>query len=280
MNKCLVTKLKAEVNNPNLPVFTPIHQITLDAIAASGNLSMSDKQIKVLDDFFISIGANDNSGIYTKMDVIFLPCICNQNVQKTLVNYKDLFATPTYADNIWQYQGSGVIKHSSVTSNVSRIRIQNISDFDSVNRSISIGYYRPNTPLANLSTYFVGYESSNQEAIINANILFLNTKSEDAVAYNGYRFRMNEQNAQFRGAIINVASGVASGVLIKDTENVTTPLIEEIGTPVTYNGVAVTRQYFNEWPFGIMLYGKPLTAAEQIVVANSIRDILNAFEIN
>ena len=45
MENCLVTKLKAVVNNPNLPVLkTDIDDFTKAAILASGNDSMTEAQ--------------------------------------------------------------------------------------------------------------------------------------------------------------------------------------------------------------------------------------------
>ena len=88
MNKCLVTKLQAVVNNPNLPFFESMQQITLDAIAASGNDNMTDAQKNALNHFFYKIGAVSNSALWQKIGGIFLPMICAKNNDTVITNYK------------------------------------------------------------------------------------------------------------------------------------------------------------------------------------------------
>lgn len=74
-NNCLVTRLKAVVNDDSLPVIETMQQFTLDAIAASGNNNMTDAQKWALNHFFYSIGAISNSGIYSKLQILGLPFI-------------------------------------------------------------------------------------------------------------------------------------------------------------------------------------------------------------
>lgn len=75
MENCLVTKLRAVINNPDLPVIETIQQFTLDAIAASQNSSMSDAQKAALNHFFYQIGAIDNNGIFAKLELLLLSFI-------------------------------------------------------------------------------------------------------------------------------------------------------------------------------------------------------------
>ena len=96
MNNCLVTKLKAVVNNPNLPVLkTDIDDFTKAAILASGNDSMTEAQKWALDTYFDSIGALNNSGAWTKIKALYIPAILTDRT-KIFVNYKDIQATPGY----------------------------------------------------------------------------------------------------------------------------------------------------------------------------------------
>lgn len=77
-----------------------INQFTLDAIEASGNSSMSDAQIEALNDFFAAVGAfGEESQIWSKLDKVYLPMICN-TLAKSCVNYVDnaVDATP---DSTW-----------------------------------------------------------------------------------------------------------------------------------------------------------------------------------
>lgn len=87
MGNCLITKLKATVNNPNLPIIETMQQFTLDAIAASGNSSMTDDQKWALNYFFYQIGAITDSSIYSKLIYLGLPMIAGDLAGATL-NYK------------------------------------------------------------------------------------------------------------------------------------------------------------------------------------------------
>lgn len=88
MENCLVKKLKAVINNPNLPYIETMQQFTLDAIAASGNNSMTDAQKWALNHFFYQIGAINSGNIFTKLKAIYLPVI-SADLQHTLINYKN-----------------------------------------------------------------------------------------------------------------------------------------------------------------------------------------------
>ena len=85
-NKCLITRMKAEVNDDSLPLIETMQQFRLDAIAASGNNSMTDAQKSALNHFFYSIGAISNSGIYSKLQILGLPFI-GTSMNTALHNY-------------------------------------------------------------------------------------------------------------------------------------------------------------------------------------------------
>lgn len=97
MKKCLVTRLKATVNDDSLPVIETMQQFTLDAIAASGNNNMTDAQKWALNHFFYSIGAISNSGIYSKLQVLGLPFI-GTSMDTALHNYIVGGASPVSLD--------------------------------------------------------------------------------------------------------------------------------------------------------------------------------------
>lgn len=99
MSTCLIKKLKAVVNNPDLPVIETMQQFTLDAIAASNNASMTDEQKYALNHFFYQIGAIQNNGIYAKMAYIGLPMIAG-NVAGALNNYKGNLAYTVSDDRV------------------------------------------------------------------------------------------------------------------------------------------------------------------------------------
>lgn len=88
MENCLVTTLKDSVNNPNLPYLEVMQQITLDAIAASGNSSMTDAQKLALNHFFYQIGAvKGQNSVYTKIYSMVLPLLASDS-EHALYDYK------------------------------------------------------------------------------------------------------------------------------------------------------------------------------------------------
>ena len=89
-----------------------LSQFTLDAIAASGKV-MTDEQKYAMEDFFTSIGAIDNNGIWAKLDKVYIPFI-GIDVTKGLVNYKDNNLDNTLnADNLTLVNGGVKVKGSS-----------------------------------------------------------------------------------------------------------------------------------------------------------------------
>lgn len=134
MDNCLVTKLKASVSNPDLPIFETMQQFTLDAIAASGNSSMTDAQKWALNKFFYQIGAIGNTALWQKVKALAIPMISNDNLSKAALNYVDntviatasgQFSNHGYYDgivNIAKYSGNrkgiGIVAFSTVTADI------------------------------------------------------------------------------------------------------------------------------------------------------------------
>lgn len=75
MENCLVTRLKAVVNNDSLPVLETMQQFTLDAIARSGNNTLTDEQKLALNHFFYQIGAISNNELWQSIDTLLIPII-------------------------------------------------------------------------------------------------------------------------------------------------------------------------------------------------------------
>lgn len=80
-------------NIGQIPVPRELTAFTKNAIKASGNTSMTEEQKLALDDFFINIGAPNNSGIFSKLEVLILPMICT-DVTKAFTNFKDNSVIP------------------------------------------------------------------------------------------------------------------------------------------------------------------------------------------
>lgn len=86
-----------------------LSQFTLDAIAASGKV-MTDEQKYAMEDFFTSIGAIDNNGIWAKLDKVYIPFI-GADVTKGLMNYKTNNLDNTLnADNLTLVNGGVKVK--------------------------------------------------------------------------------------------------------------------------------------------------------------------------
>lgn len=89
-----------------------LSQFTLNAIAASGKV-MTDEQKYAMEDFFTSIGAIDNNGIWAKLDKVYIPFI-GADVTKGLVNYKDNNLDNTLnADNLTLVNGGVKVKRET-----------------------------------------------------------------------------------------------------------------------------------------------------------------------
>lgn len=67
--------LQVESTNPNLPVIEIMQQFTLDAIAASGNASMTDAQKWALNHFFYEIGAISENSLWDKINMLLIPML-------------------------------------------------------------------------------------------------------------------------------------------------------------------------------------------------------------
>lgn len=99
METCLKTKLKVEVNNPNLPILETMQQFTLDAITRGGNMTMTDEQKWALNHFFYQIGAISNNGLWLKIRTLLLPIIGNEKAklgEDYRTSYKVLTITSQY----------------------------------------------------------------------------------------------------------------------------------------------------------------------------------------
>lgn len=85
--KCLVKTYNVVVNNPDLPILETMQQFTLNAIAASGNSSMTDAQKWALNRFFHQIGAIGNSETWQKVKCLIIPMICGDNKATVYTDY-------------------------------------------------------------------------------------------------------------------------------------------------------------------------------------------------
>lgn len=113
MSKCVLKKLKVTFDNPNLPILETMQQFTLDAITASGNSSMTDAQKWALNHFFYQVGAIDSNTLWGKIDVLLLPMVCGQVLEKALVNYKGNIVEGPLNSQYWSFSENGGLSGSA-----------------------------------------------------------------------------------------------------------------------------------------------------------------------
>lgn len=168
MENCLVSKLKANVNNPNIPVFETMLQHTLDAITLSGNASMTDEQKWALNHLFWVLNENN---IMSKLTGILLPIICSSktNAQN---DFKSLSAMIAYANTI-QF---GSIDPKSVYNDngASQNELSGISLLDNANLS---AYMLLTSPLTEIT------DNGNYGLSVTVNSRYYGMKFRSASAY-------------------------------------------------------------------------------------------------
>lgn len=275
MAKCLVTKLKQAVNNPNLPIFVreTMQQFTLDAITASGNSGMTDEQKAALNHFFYQIGvfeADPSNTIWGKTKYLFMPIICNKVKAKTLVDYKD-DGFNTYSldsdvsDNITFDNYSCVSTISGVTRKT--VVIDSAETHNASDLFVAVGYCA--NPSGNVGAFRVNNSIVYGESIEGTgNTLY-------AVLCNGVKKRFTIANVPYnRGLVISTKNGVYDALIIGTTENYSEST--ETGTenvPTTPYSLAVQ---FSPSPAGIIMLGSSLSSDEMTTLAVAIRELVAA----
>lgn len=263
---CLVTKLKAVVNNPDLPILESLNEVTLAAIAASGNSAMNDKQKWALNKFFKTIGAFDDSGIFAKMDYLFLPMICNSNLSKALVNYKDNSVITVGPNIVFSSNGLCVSTGTNANTTLSSSSSRNIS-----NMCVAFCFteFKGHVDVSDGSIYRNGDSSATYNTI-----KYLDTYFEVMMSNTAFR----TANAQYDicGAVCS-RTGVRAGHGFAIGENSNISLspestgAESITTPYT------TRFSVNGNPIGISMIGAALTTDEDVVLANALRTFVTEY---
>ena len=163
MGNCLVTQLKAVVDNPNLPILETMQQFTLDAIAASGNSTMTDTQKWALNHFFYKIGAISNSGIFAKLDILGLPFMA-VSLDTALHNYTENGVVPTSISANADFANGAII--SKLSSGVVEVcRYSGISGKTNKSFQFAAGAQIYSTKVIGTTrTYSLKYDSSANRA--------------------------------------------------------------------------------------------------------------------
>lgn len=269
---CLVTKLKATVNNPDLPVLEEMQQFTLDAIAASGNNDMTDAQKWALNKFFISIGAPDNSSIFAKTKGLFLPMICNDNIVKAMYDYKN---STLYSSNTGVSFDSnhGLTADSNSTTNIFGNNTFQFTDGRSDDLYLAVGFMALN----NVST-----------------ITYFKTKVGDSVFIdNSLTISNNQYTNKWRtqkwlqSILQDVCLGIVaskdinkdySGYFITEEENVAANLVDVENPAEDTTGVVNVIPCASRASIGVYAIGTSLTDDECKVLSTAIGRLVAAFK--
>lgn len=113
-------------------IFIPreLNEFTLNAIELSGNTEMTDLQKQMLDIFFENLGAfGTKSTIWSKLDHVLLPFICN-SLAKSTVDYKTNLIKTNPNSSYFQLTSAGGIKCIQTTTSSYDIVIDDSYDFD------------------------------------------------------------------------------------------------------------------------------------------------------
>lgn len=277
MRQCLVTKLKAVVSDDSLPVLRTMQQFTLDAIEASGNAAMTSAQKIALNDFFYDIGAIANSALWQKIHVLLLPMICNDNLDKVVVDYTNNVAQAA-PDASWGFVNHGIVHIGSsfVTGLVLNKTFTGRTD--------------------SLSLVFVGMSGFGTEVGSVSQLLriYVTGQSSSASKF-GMHNTGNNLCADALGAVITTPISGASGYDILGMnvgENATkaiyansvsgdnivvdSPASARSQTPFTASGDNI-QIYPNKEAAGLILMASPLTTTELTTLVNAAKGLKAAF---
>lgn len=265
-NNCLVTRLKAVVNNPSLPVMETMQQFTLNAITASGNDAMTDEQKWALNHFFYQIGAINNSGIYSKLQLLGLPVIAGTKAG-ALYNHKvggtsasEVSANVTFADGGF-----------TATSNNT-----NICSYYNLSSTTSFFAFLAGTEPKILLTGTRGSDSTEGSFAIDA----IGTVNIGVVPYVAHVDFFKAANADFIpiGASINIISDNTAKCIGFDSDSVEEMNITKFYYDEIFNvGRMVPKAMTTtNAPFAFA-FGTGVSAEEQLAFTTAFKDLITAF---
>lgn len=269
---CLVTKLKATVNNPNLPVLETMQQFTLDAIAASGNNNMTDAQKWALNKFFVSIGAPDNSGVFAKTKGLFLPLICNDNIVKAMYDYKNS-ALYSVNEGVSFDSNHGLTANSSSTINIFGNTTFTFDNGRSDDLYLAIGIMSFNESTS--FTYFktkVGSSSYIDNSIIKSGM-------QHTIRWRTQKMLQSTLQATCIGAVgTKDTNKDYRGYFITETENIAVNLVDFENPTEDTTGTVGVIPCTSLPSIGVYAVGTSLTDDECAVLATAIGKLVAAFK--
>ena len=286
MGNCLVTKLKAVVNNPDLPIIETMQQFTLDAIAASGNTSMTDSQKWALNHFFYSIEKfkSGDDTIWNKIALLALPIIAN-SAEYATIDYIDNTdrkpkSTPISAIGLID-KGITNIGEASVYRGIEKFTTKNIT----VNNLAFFGVYSSaKVGMSNLGMYdntikkLVSW-SANYSDMSTTQNFGVNIDDKGSPYVYGTKLLPSFLKAvsikNFDGSTANGVTicAEANGIITKGNNNVNTTYYEDISLSAPKAAILINKT--SSLQVGIISEG--LNEAETLKVSNALLDLRNAF---
>ena len=268
MENCLVTRLKAVVNNPDLPVLETMQQFTLDAIAASGNSSMTDAQKWALNHFFYQIGAIDNSGIFNKLYYLYMPIICNQNLEKAFVDYKGSNSKGASAlASGTAFSGNGVVSggNDTVVFEIADCSISTSTFSVAIGINKQLGNNNNSAPWIGANSITMGRPLL-QDATMGGQVGGKIMRHKPRSVY--YGIVGSRRNSEENTAYVITPDGIANDFQVVSDVTVNYP-----SAPFTLKiGVAPTPLYLSA-----VTANSELTEQEEAAFASAIRELILAF---
>lgn len=277
--KCLVTKLKATVNNPNLPIFETMQQFTLNAIAASGNSSMTNAQKYALNHAFYMLGAIDNTELWQKIDYLFLPTIGAsldyfRYDYKNSVNSLDTISTERFTDT---HGGLEALSNSQWV-NFANTNTRVNSERGALFASLLNGYSEPLGVDIRLS-----YSDNVDFHLYASN----GSIYSQAGALSGQNYNLRDNNGTYNSILVNVKGAPYSlstvdgimGDVAGNTVKVTNEYSSGSYVDTTSKTISYIRMFIDSSkPVGIIaLFGAALTDAEISKVFAAAKALNDAF---
>lgn len=269
VNKCLVTKLKAVVDNQNLPIFEEMQQFTLDAITASGNSSMTDDQKWTLNHFFYAVGAINNPTLWAKVKYLAIPMICNDNDAKALRDYKNNSEIGSFKGGTWSNHG---VMKAGVTVLSTAFTGSN-NDATVIFAIMGEGFVN------NTNTQFVIDKNTSDRHFLyvakssNQNVYY----GGDSIADWGKSFSNPCDIGSFTSAAdrINI-SVISSAVNYKVTREATAEELARRNATVNYENNYLRFNSSSDY-YGLMLISSAMTDAERDAVMEAVKGLKLAF---
>lgn len=269
MSNCLVTRLKATVNNAELPILETMQQFTLDAIAKGGGMVLSDNQKWGLNHFFYQIGAISNRGLWPKIRSIYIPLI---GVGRTGVSkdYKDdsTLSSSSIVDK------NGSLKVSATTS----ITVQN-KIFDE-----TVNIFNSSVFAASIPNYHIASENSICAFGVNSirRSIGSNNRIESIITEGSLSFSVRAATEDTYYSVVANFNNVRNSVFAYSEDNqVIRNQSTVYGSPegitasVAGNDVSsYTLRIDNNTEYGIIIdFKSELTESECMTVLNAVRTL-------